>query len=214
LSALGKCLERDSNPHGRCWPQDFKSCVSTDFTTQARVFEKAWPRRPCSPRPRLALVSRIRLKRADDEARTRDLNLGKVALYQLSYIRVNDNNFFQNDEARTRDLNLGSAFCKSGTLYQLSYIRVNDNNFFQNDEARTRDLNLGPAFCKSGTLYQLSYIRLNDNNFFQNEEARTRDLNLGPAFCKSGTLYQLSYIRVLFFLASANISLWRVKKQV
>ena len=27
-------------------------------------------------------------KRAGDEARTRDLNLGKVALYQLSYSRV------------------------------------------------------------------------------------------------------------------------------
>ena len=26
--------------------------------------------------------------RADDEARTRDLNLGKVALYQLSYVRA------------------------------------------------------------------------------------------------------------------------------
>ena len=26
--------------------------------------------------------------RADDEARTRDLNLGKVALYQLSYVRI------------------------------------------------------------------------------------------------------------------------------
>ncbi len=25
---------------------------------------------------------------ADDEARTRDLNLGKVALYQLSYVRI------------------------------------------------------------------------------------------------------------------------------
>ena len=28
------------------------------------------------------------LLRADDEARTRDLNLGKVALYQLSYVRI------------------------------------------------------------------------------------------------------------------------------
>ncbi|GAT84805.1 conserved hypothetical protein [Streptomyces sp. F-3] len=28
------------------------------------------------------------LPRADDEARTRDLNLGKVALYQLSYVRL------------------------------------------------------------------------------------------------------------------------------
>ena len=26
--------------------------------------------------------------RADDETRTRDLNLGKVALYQLSYVRL------------------------------------------------------------------------------------------------------------------------------
>jgi hypothetical protein len=26
---------------------------------------------------------------AEDEARTRDLNLGKVALYQLSYFRTN-----------------------------------------------------------------------------------------------------------------------------
>ena len=26
--------------------------------------------------------------RADDEARTRDLNLGKVVLYQLSYVRL------------------------------------------------------------------------------------------------------------------------------
>ena len=31
---------------------------------------------------------RLRLLRADDEARTRDLNLGKVVLYQLSYVRL------------------------------------------------------------------------------------------------------------------------------
>ena len=34
--------------------------------------------------------------RADDEARTRDLNLGKVALYQLSYVRLQ----FPGPEAR------------------------------------------------------------------------------------------------------------------
>ena len=43
--------------------QDFKSCVSTNSTTRA--------------------------KRAKDGSRTRDLNLGKVALYQLSYFRLN-----------------------------------------------------------------------------------------------------------------------------
>ena len=30
----------------------------------------------------------VQTLRADDEARTRDLNLGKVALYQLSYVRT------------------------------------------------------------------------------------------------------------------------------
>jgi hypothetical protein len=47
--------------------------------------------RICSPLPRLSAnpprMGRDPL-RADDEARTRDLNLGKVALYQLSYVRL------------------------------------------------------------------------------------------------------------------------------
>jgi hypothetical protein len=30
----------------------------------------------------------MEFQRAEDEARTRDLNLGKVALYQLSYFRL------------------------------------------------------------------------------------------------------------------------------
>ena len=49
------------------WPQDFKSCVSTSSTTQAgtkKLF--AW---------------------ADDRARTGHPDLGKVVLYQMSYIR-------------------------------------------------------------------------------------------------------------------------------
>jgi hypothetical protein len=33
----------------------------------------------------------MEFSRAEDEARTRDLNLGKVALYQLSYFRININ---------------------------------------------------------------------------------------------------------------------------
>ena len=28
------------------------------------------------------------MKRADDEIRTRDIHLGKVVLYQLSYVRI------------------------------------------------------------------------------------------------------------------------------
>ncbi|CAN0619562.1 protein of unknown function [Burkholderia multivorans] len=68
---------------------------------------------------------------AGDESRTRDLNLGKVALYQLSYSRIvllhtqrlavqhAAEKSGAGDESRTRDLNLGKV-----ALYQLSYSRV------------------------------------------------------------------------------------------
>ena len=56
------CRERDSNPHGHSWPRDFKSLVSTDSTIRAT----------CG---------------AENGTRTRDPNLGKVVLYQLSYFR-------------------------------------------------------------------------------------------------------------------------------
>ena len=55
------CSKRDSNPHSHYWPRDFKSLVSTI---------------PPFERPR-----------AENETRTRDPNLGKVVLYQLSYFR-------------------------------------------------------------------------------------------------------------------------------
>ena len=42
---------------------------------------------------------------ADNEARTRYLNLGKVALYQMSYVRRPG----AENEARTRDPNLGKV---------------------------------------------------------------------------------------------------------
>jgi len=62
---------------------------------------------------------------AGKESRTLDLNLGKVALYQLSYSRKITNkrlqlkNFGAGKESRTLDLNLGKV-----ALYQLSYSRV------------------------------------------------------------------------------------------
>ena len=49
---------------------------------------------------------------ADDEARTRYLHLGKVALYQMSYIRK----FGASDRNRTNDTGIFSPL-----LYQLSY---------------------------------------------------------------------------------------------
>ena len=56
------CSKRDSNSHGHFCPKDFKSFVSTI---------------PPFERPR-----------AENETRTRDPNLGKVVLYQLSYFRL------------------------------------------------------------------------------------------------------------------------------
>ena len=62
---------------------------------------------------------------AGDGARTHDLDLGKVALYQLSYARKKEEqNYFSlgaGDGARTHDLDLGKV-----ALYQLSYARENE----------------------------------------------------------------------------------------
>jgi hypothetical protein len=62
---------------------------------------------------------------AGEESRTLDLNLGKVALYQLSYSRVGvlllncTVKLGAGEESRTLDLNLGKV-----ALYQLSYSRL------------------------------------------------------------------------------------------
>ncbi|GEM_PF-439235 len=60
------CRERDSNPHGHHWPRDFKSLVSTNSTIAASVCFSG----------------------AENGTRTRDPDLGKVVLYQLSYFRM------------------------------------------------------------------------------------------------------------------------------
>ena len=41
-----------------------------------------------SPLGHSTVLEGLRLMRADDEIRTRDPNLGKVVLYQLSHIRI------------------------------------------------------------------------------------------------------------------------------
>ena len=58
-------LEAGIEPARTQCPQDFKSCVSTDSTIRASLVE-----------------------RAKNGTRTRDPDLGKVVLYQLSYFRV------------------------------------------------------------------------------------------------------------------------------
>jgi hypothetical protein len=67
---------------------------------------------------------------AGKESRTLDLNLGKVALYQLSYSRISAKKiapkkpFGAGKESRTLDLNLGKV-----ALYQLSYSRIQAQDY-------------------------------------------------------------------------------------
>ena len=78
---------------------------------------------------------------AVDETRTRDLHLGKVALYQLSYYR---RHFGAGDGNRTHVASLEGWN---------STIELHPRNGAV-DETRTRDLHLGKV-----ALYQLSYYR-------------------------------------------------------
>ena len=64
---------------------------------------------------------------ADDEARTRYLHLGKVALYQMSYVRK----YGASGRNRTNDTGIFSPL-----LYQLSY----RGKFGDPERARTVDL--------------------------------------------------------------------------
>ena len=65
---------------------------------------------------------------AVDETRTRDLHLGKVALYQLSYYRIGDGAL---GRSRTTDTQIFSLL-----LYQLSY----QGKYGDPEGARTLDL--------------------------------------------------------------------------
>ena len=65
---------------------------------------------------------------AGNETRTRDIDLGKVAFYQLNYARrkmLEESG--AGNEVRTRDINLGKV-----TLYQLSYSRLKTVQLYRN----------------------------------------------------------------------------------
>ena len=82
---------RELNPYFRCGKLDFKSSASTSSATQVSgVSPKAKKKSTCQSQ----FDSRMEFNGAEDEARTRDLNLGKVALYQLSYFRIIKNREF------------------------------------------------------------------------------------------------------------------------
>ena len=79
------CRERDSNPHSHFWPRDFKSLVSTNSTIAASLSKIIGA--PFCYIVFLGAFNRL-LCGAENGTRTRDPNLGKVVLYQLSYFRL------------------------------------------------------------------------------------------------------------------------------
>ena len=96
---------------------------------------------------------------AGNETRTRDLNLGKVALYQLSYSRIDWRRVPESNRAKricnplhnrfaNAPLNFLSSACRNGKLL------LPVSGFGAGKESRTLDLNLGKV-----ALYQLSYAR-------------------------------------------------------
>jgi hypothetical protein len=82
---------------------------------------------------------------AGEESRTLDLNLGKVALYQLSYSRMGT---AFNDRAMYCNRNIIN---KKGSSESASLFKKSGAG----EESRTLDLNLGKV-----ALYQLSYSRV------------------------------------------------------
>src|SRR3954465_2024642 len=61
--------------------------------------------------------------RADDEARTRDLNLGKVALYQLSYVRLPPSGGFPSLEVRQNLSRWSAAYKLGGPLGRVARVK-------------------------------------------------------------------------------------------
>ncbi len=73
------CRGPESNRYGSLLPQDFKSCASASSATPASYG-------------------------AENGTRTRDPNLGKVVLYQLSYFRMSTRNFINHEMVRVKGL--------------------------------------------------------------------------------------------------------------
>ena len=131
---------------------------------------------------------------AGNETQTRDPDLGKVVLYQLSYSRIGISltYFGASNEIRARYRDLGKhSTCATNEVTPALHIGAGN-------ETRTRDPDLGKV-----VLYQLSYSRNMDCleavlMIGAGNETRTRDPDLGKV-----VLYQLSYSRI--GTSSANI---------
>ena len=122
--------------------------------------------------------SRAAVLGADNGARTRDPNLGKVVLYQLSHVRICKKN--ENGRRSARIVPGGEARIRTGgkgfaglclTTWPLRRNERPPKRPFKcngaDNGARTRDPNLGKV-----VLYQLSHVRLRVNNLRESVTAR------------------------------------------
>ena len=125
---------------------------------------------------------------ADDEARTRYLHLGKVALYQMSYIRIQ---IGASDRNRTNDTRIFSPL-----LYQLSY--------------RGKKWRPGTGSNRRPLAWQASVLtNWTTGPFGGNNRARTCD----PLLVRQ-MLSQLSYAPTFLLLFSAARIIYHIQKDL
>ena len=86
------------NRHSHYCEQDFKSCVSTSSTTRVNTSKTQKTEPLIEKKSRQVGIN----FGAEDRARTGHLDLGKVALYQMSYFRNNDKNFTYFSEGKNK----------------------------------------------------------------------------------------------------------------
>ena len=139
---------RDSNPRSRFSDlHDFQSC-SFDQLGQLSIYFLGLLYNSCSKKSRAdCCFTQIFLKEkppllqwfsfsgADDEARTRYLHLGKVALYQMSYIRI----WCLRPESNQRHVDFQSTALPTELQRQKTRTLLNPHNG-DPERARTVDL--------------------------------------------------------------------------
>src|ERR671927_203409 len=93
MRARKKQLRRAALFRGRYWDR-------TSDLFRVREARYRCANRPEPVKPAVSWVRSLGIKRADDEIRTRDIHLGKVVLYQLSYVRISEQRFLASPAVR------------------------------------------------------------------------------------------------------------------
>jgi hypothetical protein len=148
-----------------------------------------------------------RSKRADDEIRTRDIHLGKVVLYQLSYVRVcsttgQGRTASGKFPCRVGDTGIepvtSSVSGKRATAAPIAHCHpgLTGNHGFHRGGygIRTRVYGFAGRCLASRPTHRVSAgskSRCRDSVLRADDEIRTRDIHLGKV-----VLYQLSYVRI------------------